>query len=170
MHLYKDPEAYPLFDILTQPKSQGHKVAPYHYNMINAIRGNSCNVQYLWSDSSKYVNLYHPVSLSYWNPEVCWLTSPMGAIKMLHLCMMPCIIHVNSRSNEVCWLSSPMGAIKMIHWIMLTCKSMSTYITQYPLIIEILKYVDLHHPWVQSKCFTSLASSMCTQDPMKYAD
>ena len=30
---------------------------------------------------------------------------------------------------------------------MLTCKSMSTYITQYPLIIEILKYADLHHPW-----------------------
>ena len=51
--------------------------------------------------------------------------------------------------------------------------SMSTYITQYPLVIEILKYVDLHHPWVHSKCFIWiwwLASSMCSQDPLKYAD
>ena len=50
---------------------------------------------------------------------------------------------------------------------------MSTYITQYPLVIEILKYVDLHHPWVHSKCFIWiwwLASSMCSQDPLKYAD
>ena len=70
----------------------------------------------------KYDNLHHPVSFTYWNPEVCWHTSPMGAIKMLHLSM-------------------------------LTCKSMSTYITQYLLLIEILKYVDLHHPWVQLKCF-----------------
>ena len=74
----------------------------------------------------------------------------MGAIKMLHLSMMTSIIHVYSRSNEVCWLTSPIGA-KMIHLSMLTCKSMSTYITQYLLLTENLKYVDLRHPWVQSK-------------------
>ena len=132
---------------------------------LRATQGNSCNMRYLWSDSFKYVNSHHSVSLSYWNPEVCWLTSPMGTIKMIHLSMMTCIIHVYSRSSGVCWLASFLCAldlmkyadlhhpwvIKIIHLSMLTCKSMSTYITQYLLVIEILKYVDLHHPWLQLK-------------------
>ena len=65
-----------------------------------------CNLNDLfqYADLQKYVNLYHPLSFSYWNSEVCWLTLPMGAIKMLHLSMMTCIIHVCSGSNGVCWL------------------------------------------------------------------
>ena len=98
-------------------------VLKIHWSMLTYItHGCNQNDPFEYDDLQKYDNLHHPVSFTYWNPEVCWHTSPMGAIKMLHLSM-------------------------------LTCKSMSTYITQYLLLIEILKYVDLHHPWVQLKCF-----------------
>ena len=119
-----DPEQHTRFLIFSL--SPGHRATnSLHITatwsmQLTETQGNSCNVQYLWSDSSKYVNLHHPVSFNYWNPEVCWLTSPMGAIKI-------------------------------IHFSMLTCKSMSTYISQYLLVIEILKYVDLHHPWLHWK-------------------
>ena len=109
-------------------------VLKIHWSMLTYItHGCNQNDPFEYDDLQKYVNLHHPVSFTYWKPEVCWLTSPMGAIRMLHLSM-------------------------------LTCKSMSTYITQYLLLIEILKYVDLHHPcvstiqWSMLTCITPLCS------------
>ena len=109
---------------------------------------------------------------TYWNPEVCWLTSPMGAIKMLHLSKLTCKSMTTYITQYLSLIEilkyvdihHPWVQLNMLHLSMLTCKSMSTYITQYLLLIEILKYVDLHHPcvitiqWSMLTCITPLCS------------
>ena len=132
-----------------------------------------CNQNYSfeYTDLQKYVKLHHPASFSYLNPEVCWLTSPMGIIKMLHfrcnqnypfeyadLQKYVNLHHPVSFSYwnpEVCWLTSPMGAIKMPHLSMMTCiihvcwRSNCVCWLASPLCaLDLMKYADLHHPWV----------------------
>ena len=148
----------------------------------------------------KHADLHHPgiclkcpnqvcrlistIILCCWNPEVCWLASPMGLIKMLHSSMLTCITH------ESCWLISPRYMFELpkpcmstyiinypfvveIHvcsisydayWLtsprdifVLPEPSMSTYIThQHHLVGKNLKYVDINHPLLQL-CHLSMA-------------
>ena len=78
-----------------------------------------------------------------WSYEVCQLVSPI-------ILMPTCITHVYRWSYEVCQLTSPRDIFE------LSQTSMPTYITHYPFVIEILKYVDIHHLWVQLDHFLSM--------------
>ena len=88
-----------------------------------------CNQNYPfeYADLQKYVKLHHPASFSYLNPEVCWLTSPMGIIKMLHFSMMTCIIHgwrwYCALTIFQCWVLSTMR-MEVIH--IYVCRSWKT--------------------------------------------
>ena len=53
-------------------------VLKIHWSMLTYItHGCNQNDPFEYYDLQKYVNLHHPVSFTYWNPEVCWLASSM---------------------------------------------------------------------------------------------
>ena len=108
-------------------------VLKIHWSMLTYItHGCNQNDPFEYDDLQKYVNLHHPVSFTYWNPEVCWLTSPMGAIKYASFEYADLQKYVNLHhpvsftywNPEVCWLASSM------------CEH------------DPMKYADLHHPFV----------------------
>ena len=78
-----------------------------------------------------------------WSYEVCQLVSPI-------ILMPTCITHMYRWSYEVCQLTSPRDIFELPQ------PSMPTYITHYPFVIEILKYVDIHHLWEQLDHFLSM--------------